>query len=634
MSAIVGIVSKSRLERCRGLLTRMISSIGRETFYNKALHLCSDIQVHIGWACHNGEFFDCMPIYNEARDVILFAAGEIFHDRNVVQSLKQRGHQFSDENAEYLVHLYEENGINFIKVLNGWFSGLIIDHRLRKAFIFNDRYGMQRIFIHESKNELYFASEAKALLAVLPETRDFDLQGLSEFLACGCTIRSHSLYKDISILPPASLWEINEGEINKKTFYFKIEEWKEEQKLNRDQFVYGFKELIGQVVKMYAEGALPVGISLTGGLDSRMIMACLDNSSDGFPCYSFGSMYRDTYDVMIAKQVANICNHVHQVLVLGEDFLSNFPYYLEKAVYLSDGYLGMSGAAELYLNTLARVIAPVRLTGNYGGELLRGDRAFKCEVPESGFVSSDLNPYFVMVKNAFEDIISIDAVSFALFHQAPSQGYGRLTIERSQVVLRSPFMDNDLVRFAYRAPQSLSSITELSLEIISKYKPVLLTIPTDRGLLLGSERLRYFVQQLYRETLFKAEYWSSHGMPTWLAKISWKGFERFLQDNFLGRHKFQHFRLWSQQHLSDYISDILMQGSYDLRQFFSKHQVETMINDHLTGRNNYLDQIDKLLTIYLTYHFFLKGRAFDDEPHELFPQMSVQGSHKRRVMQL
>ena len=121
-----------------------------------------------------------------------------------------------------------------------------------------------------------------------------------------------------------------------------------------------------------------------------MIMASLDAPSGTLPCYTFGSMYRDTYDVRVSRKVARQCGQPHHVLVLGEAFVRDSPDYLEKAVFISDGYLGLSGAAELYLNGLARQIAPVRITGNYGGEMLRGFRAFNSSRPRGGFLSADL----------------------------------------------------------------------------------------------------------------------------------------------------------------------------------------------------------------------------------------------------
>ena len=72
--------------------------------------------------------------------------------------------------------------------MNGLFSGLLIDKRQKKAVLFNDRYGIERIYYYEADGDFYFASEAKALLRILPQARAFDEEGVAQFLAYGCTL--------------------------------------------------------------------------------------------------------------------------------------------------------------------------------------------------------------------------------------------------------------------------------------------------------------------------------------------------------------------------------------------------------------------------------------------------------------
>ena len=84
------------------------------------------------------------------------------------------------------------------------------------------------------------------------------------------------------------------------------------------------------------------------------------------PCYTFGSMYRETLDVSVGREVAARCHQPHQVLELDAGFVDGIRTVLPEAVFISDGYLGMSGAAELYLNRKARSIASARITGNWG----------------------------------------------------------------------------------------------------------------------------------------------------------------------------------------------------------------------------------------------------------------------------
>lgn len=597
MPGITGIISKYPVEE--RAIDQMIAPMMHESFYGSGKYINKKLGLYSGWVYHEGSFCDCMPVWNETKDICLIFSGENFADQTEIMRLLERGHDYNSETASYLVHIYEEMGLKFIERLNGWFSGLLVDLRTQSIVLFNDRYGMHRIFVHENKDGLYFASEAKSLLAALPDLRRFDPKGVSEFLTCECTLGNQSLYRGINILPASAFWEFDRGEIKRRGTYFEVEQWTGQQQLNEDQFSYELVETLGKVVKRCSYNTLPVGVSITGGLDSRMIMACLDQIPERYPCYTFGSMYRDTFDVQIAREVAKACDQPHYTLVLNEEFLRDFQRYLERAAYISDGYIGMAGAAELYVNSLARNYAKVRLTGTYGGELLRGDRAFKCVFPKGEFISSELKPFLHEAQKTFHEIENTDPVTFALFRQAPSQGYGRLAIERSQLVMRTPFMDNDLVRLVYQAPRRLLLNKKISIDVVSHYKPSLLKIPTDRGFLSNSKPFKKFIRQLQRKALIKGEYLSSHGMPNWLATMSHYGIGQLLEKTFLGRDKFQHFRSWTQRHLSDYILDELLTGIKELDDFINYRQTSQMIHEHLQGKKNYLNEIDKLLTLVL-----------------------------------
>ena len=88
-------------------------------------------------------------------------------------------------------------------------------------------------------------------------------------------------------------------------------------------------------------------------------------------------MYRDCTDVTIARRVAAICRQPHQVIEVGREFLRQFPALAESTVHLSDGAMDVSGTPDLFANRIARELSPIRMTGNYGSEILRRLVAFK-----------------------------------------------------------------------------------------------------------------------------------------------------------------------------------------------------------------------------------------------------------------
>ncbi len=118
-------------------------------------------------------------------------------------------------------------------------------------------------------------------------------------------------------------------------------------------------------------------MSLTGGLDGRIIMAWANVSPGKLPCYTFGSTYHDCTDLRIARVVARLCRQPHHTIVLDTQFFRDFQKLAEKAILVSDGSMDVTGSVEIYVNQIAKNIAPIRLTGNYGSEILRGNVAFR-----------------------------------------------------------------------------------------------------------------------------------------------------------------------------------------------------------------------------------------------------------------
>jgi asparagine synthetase B (glutamine-hydrolysing) len=99
-------------------------------------------------------------------------------------------------------------------------SGLLADRSRGTAILFNDRYGMHRLYYHASKDSFYFAAEAKAILAVRPELRRMDPTSLGEFVACGAVMEDRTLFEGIHLLPPASAWVFRNGALERETSYF------------------------------------------------------------------------------------------------------------------------------------------------------------------------------------------------------------------------------------------------------------------------------------------------------------------------------------------------------------------------------------------------------------------------------
>jgi asparagine synthase (glutamine-hydrolysing) len=605
MPGIAGIIGKGSAEENRAAIEAMVRCMQHERFYVSGTCANEEIGLWVSWTCLGGSFADCLPVWDEGKQICLIFSGEVFPDREEIEFLKSRGHQFQSGNVSYMVHLYEEIGPDFVKKLNGWFAGILIDLRQGKFFLFNDRYGMERIYFHEDESGFYFASEAKALLKVMPRTRQLDERSFAELLACGCVLQNRTLFSGISLVPGGSLWTFSGGQCLQKQFYFTRDLWETQPQLGAAEYYEEFKATWERILPRYFHAGEQAGLSLTGGVDSRMILARLHPEPGALPCYTWGSRYRDCNDVRLGRKIAAICGQSHQTIPLNGTFLSDFPKLAEKAVYISDGRKDVTGAADLYLHRIARQIAPVRLSGGNGGELLRRKVSFKASPLCNDLVVPEMVRLMELAAETYGVELEGHKLSFCAFKQAPWHMSRTFSLQRSQLTLRTPYLDNDLVALAYQAPPECLDIF-FALRLISEGNPALAKIATDRGISQRSppnaRQIRHFLQQF----TFKAEYAFDSGMPQWLARLNRAFAPLHLEKLFLGRHTIHHFRIWYRDELSAYIKEILLDPRTLERPYLRRERLESIVESHLQGTGNYSEQITRILTIELIQRQFLE----------------------------
>lgn len=605
MPGIAGIISKTHPEDNQTNIKTMISSMSHELFYNTGTWLDDNLGAYVGWVCHEGSFSDCMPVWNEKKNMVMIYFGENFTDLELFDKLKAKHHRFDNSNASYLIHMYEEKGVDFLPELNGWFSGLLIDLQTNKIILFNDRYGMQKIFYHENKDAFYFASEAKALLRICPELRELDMQGVGEMLSCSCVLENRTLYKDIYLLPVSSAWTFQDNTIKKDT-YFDPATWENQTWLEKSFFYEKLQDTFKKILPRYFRSNQKIGISLTGGVDTRMIMANMDMSPCKYPCYTFGGMYRESFDVSISRKVAAAKGQTHHNIFLDINFLNIFSYLAEKTIYLTDGYLDVSGASEIYVNKLARDIAPIRLTGNFGGEVMRCLKHLKVGQYNHNLFTPDFNSHSVNVKTILEKQKQASDLSFILFVESPWCNNNRLVSEQSQLTLRTPYMDNDFVALLYRIQKDIRRSKAMSLKLISDGDASLAKILTDKGLGGNTIFPISILTHLYYEFLAKAEYAYDYGMPQWLTIFDHTFRFMHFEKLFLGRHKFNHYRVWYRDELADYVKAILLDDRTLNRPYLNRTAVECLVKGHTKGYRNFTTEITQLLTIELIQRLLIE----------------------------
>jgi asparagine synthase (glutamine-hydrolysing) len=628
MPGVAGIIGQGRRsEECQNLVVLMARSMMHETFYASGTHFVPEMGIYTSWVAHENSFAASQVFFNEQRDIALLFSGECFTDPETRGELKRKGHELGEAAGGWLVHSYEEEGDEFFAKLNGLFSGLLIDKRRNRAFLFNDRYGTERIYWHQTNDAIYFASEAKALLRVLPELRGFDEEGVAQFLAFGCTLEWRTLFQGVHLLPGGSLWTFERTNCTKRR-YFLPSAWESQPTLTAEAFESRLHETFKRILPRYFESESKVGISLTGGLDTRMIMASLPVTANDPVCYTFSGDKRATVDARLSARVAEACGLEHRILRIGPDFFADFASHADRTVYITDGCFGILGAHEIYLNKKARQLAPVRLTGNYGSEILRGVSTFKF----IGLSPALFNREFGPVLNSSSRSLAYDnghPVTFAAFREIPWGLFFILAADRSQVSFRTPYLDNELVALAYQSPERFRKSPLPASRFVKANSGILNEIPTDRGFAGDNSGLEFLFRRFFAEATFKIDYYNSEGLPHSLSPLD-AVFRRVSSSlGILGLHKYLSYRHWFRKELAGYVNDKLAAAHIRQTLFWNPDILNSMAKDHLRGRRNYVREINAVLTLEA-----VERLLFRDLPTGFYDSKDsgTEGQHKEPVL--
>lgn len=310
-------------------------------------------------------------------------------------------------------------------------------------------------------------------------------------------------------------------------------------------------------------------------------------------------------DANIAARIAAECGLEHRLLRISDDFLRSYGNFVDRTVLATDGCSGATGAHEIYFNQLARELAPIRLTGNFGSEVLRGMSTFKPLRLAEGLLASDVRR---SVAEATEHApgSGTHPVTLAAFHEIPWNLYGNLAAGRSQVTFRTPYLDNELVALAYRLPPGLRASPVPALRFVRRNRPALSEIPTDRGQLREGRDPARLCRRLFSEITFKLDYMHKEGLPSSLALFD-PILHAFSNTGILGLHKFLPYRRWFRQQLAATVSEILTDRRTREAPWWNPPYLATMWPDHVRGRGNYVREINAILTLEAVERLILNG---------------------------
>lgn len=312
------------------------------------------------------------PMANEDGSVVLVHNGEVYNFRELEGRHRLReGHAFrSRTDTEVLLHLYEELGMDMLPELSGMFAFAVWDGRERELYLVRDRYGIKPLFWQRDGEHLRFASEIKALLADPRVPRALSPQALVDYLALGYVPGPQTAFQGIHELPPGHWMRVTAGGT------VEIRRWwdlpsAEDDALTEREVVPHALELMDQAVRRHLVSDVPVGVLLSGGLDSSAVAALMRrHTSEPVRTYTVG--FEDpTFDEREpARRVAAHLGAVHrEVVVTPATVRGMLPGYVR---WIDEPYADGSAIPTWCVSALAREDVTVLLSGEGGDEAFAG----------------------------------------------------------------------------------------------------------------------------------------------------------------------------------------------------------------------------------------------------------------------
>jgi asparagine synthase (glutamine-hydrolysing) len=318
------------------------------------------------------------PMTNEDGSIWITFNGEIFNYLELRKELVQKGHILATRcDTEVILHLYEEEGEDCVRRLNGQWSFAIWDKPRRKLFVSRDRMGVRPLFYAADAEKFVFASEIKAIFAHPGVSRELDFEALDEIFTFWCTIPPRTAFRGIHELPPGHSLVLQNGNVKIERYWQLDFDTARNENVAESEYADQLRELLIDATRIRLRSDVPVGAYLSGGLDSTVTTALIRNFTDT-PLKTFSVTFEDpAYDeTPYQRDAVEFLHTDHQdVHCRAEDIADVFP----DVIWHTEKPIVRTAPAPLML--LAKLVRQsgykVVITGEGSDEVLGGYDIYK-----------------------------------------------------------------------------------------------------------------------------------------------------------------------------------------------------------------------------------------------------------------
>jgi asparagine synthase (glutamine-hydrolysing) len=564
------------------------------------------------------------PAFNEDHSLLAVMEGEIYDYDEQRQTLESSGHLFQGEShAELLLHGFEQAGQSFFCGLHGMFAAAIWDRTARRLILVNDRFGMKPLYYARLSGRILFASEIKALLVASGVGRRSHPRGLAQFFTYGQLLGTDTLLEGVCLLPAAG-WLTYETQNGRAAIdrYWRLRPASAPRRTDTD-ILDGITQAFTRAVERRTRGTARLGLSLSGGLDARTILAVIDPER---PVTTVSLGIEGSLDLRCAREMARLARRPFHPYVLKIDFLSRFEEHLRHMVHLTDGQY-LSQCIVMPTLPFYRELGVDVLLRGHAGELMHMTKAYNFSFDLEALALRDaagleawlfrhLRTY--MLEGAGDDLFArpyrgqFDALALESLRECLSESEGvdppqqriahlflaqrsrretALSLAKlgSVVETRLPYLDNDLIGALLAAPPRLKLGETIQAHILRRHMPAFLgVVNANTGAQLGASRLvRRFAQA--RLKVF--------------AKLGVRGYQPYER---LGR--------WLREDLRPLVEQTLLSPRCSDRGVFNPPAVRRIVDGHLNRGRNHTFLLMAMMIFECAQRQFVDGDSYAVPP--------------------
>lgn len=618
MPGIFGLVAPESAEGLGEDLQRMLARMKHYSWYEEETFADAAAGFGLGRVALGFTNTGSQPARSADGKMLGAMAGEIYDDGQLRQQLEKGGHRFqSDSQAEILLAGFQQQGRDFFKNLEGNFVAALWDYDQRKLILTTDRFGMKPIYFATANGRFLFASEVKALLTQRGLNRSMSVRGLAQFFTYGYFFNNDTFLESVSVLPAAGWLEYDAPQAKVTVSRYARIAGRERHTGSTTDWLNRLDLAFKRAVDLRTDNTKNLGLSLSGGLDARTILAVMDRQRN--PVTSICMGMEGSMDHASSKRMAELAGNPHHPYYLDYAFLSRFEDHMRWMVHLTDGHYLCQVIVMPTLPLYRQLGIEVLLRG-HAGELFHMHKAYAYSMDAEAkairddaaleswlfkhlqaYMLEDLDrPLFLpkydrefralardSMVEALREASDVEPPVHRIWQMFIAQRLRRETalsmVEfNSLVETRLPYLDNALIDLVFQSPPDLKLGESIQTHILRKRFPEFLDVTNvNTGTRVGASELARKIST-FRMRVY--------------AKLGVKGYQPY-----------ERLGLWLRRELAPMVKKILLSDQCLGRGVFDPQAVQAVIDGHSSARKNHTFLLMAMMI------FELGQREFIDE---------------------